>query len=59
MTTEILRKAGLVKMAKDGVRLLATGTLKTKLSFKVEGVSEAAKAAVEKIGGKVDVTEAA
>jgi len=42
-----------VKGVKDGVRLLATGELKSKVNIEVSGASAAAVAAVEKAGGKV------
>lgn len=48
-----LVKAGVVRRALDGVRLLAKGELKTKLDLKVTGASKAAQEAVEKAGGKV------
>ena len=38
----------------DGVRLLAKGELKTKITIEVAGASESAIAAVEKAGGKVE-----
>lgn len=47
--------AGVLRRAKDGVRLMASGELKAKIAFEVAGVSEAAKAAVEKAGGSVSV----
>jgi large subunit ribosomal protein L15 len=50
-----LVNAGVIRRAKDGVRLLAKGELKAKLAFEVAGASEAAKAAVEKAGGSVSV----
>ncbi len=48
-----LVKAGLLRRAKDGVRLLGTGELKAKVSFSVYGASKSAVAAVEKAGGSV------
>jgi len=51
-----LKAAGLVKAAPDGVRLLAKGGLKAKITIVVAGASKSAVAAVEKIGGKVTVT---
>ncbi len=51
-----LTAAGLTSKAKDGVRLLARGELKTNLSFEVAYASPAAIAAVEKAGGSVTVT---
>lgn len=48
-----LRAAGLVKKRRDGVRLLAKGELKAKLTIEVTGASGAAVAAIEKAGGTV------
>mgnify|MGYP000264090538 CR=1 FL=1 len=48
-----LKGAGLGRGGKDGVRLLAKGELTAKVNFLVAGASAAAKAAVEKAGGKV------
>ena len=48
-----LRRAGLVNPARDGVRLLARGELKTALTIQVAGASKAALAAVEQAGGRV------
>ena len=50
-----LKAVGLARGGKDGVRLLAKGELTTKVAFRVAGASAAAKAAVEKAGGSVDV----
>jgi large subunit ribosomal protein L15 len=55
ITIELLRGAGLVDHAKDGVRLLAKGELNTKISIEVTGASKAAIEAVEKAGGSVVV----
>ncbi len=48
-------KAGLLRRAKDGVRLLGDGELKAKVSFEVYGASKTAQAAVEKAGGSVKI----
>jgi large subunit ribosomal protein L15 len=45
--------AGILRRVGDGVRLLAKGELKTKITIEVAGASQAAIAAVEKAGGKV------
>jgi large subunit ribosomal protein L15 len=45
--------SGIVRRARDGVRLLAKGELKTALTIEVAGASKAAVAAVEQAGGKV------
>ena len=52
-----LRSAGLFKTAGEGgVKLLADGELKAKITIEVELASEAAIEAVEKAGGKITVT---
>ena len=53
---ESLQAAGLFKRRHDGVRLLAKGEIKAKLTIEVTGASETAKAAVAAAGGKVVVT---
>jgi large subunit ribosomal protein L15 len=50
-----LIKAGLMRRAKDGVRLLGNGEIKAKLNFEVYGASKSAVAAVEKAGGSVKI----
>lgn len=59
VTTEALVKAGVVRRAKDGVRLLADGELKAKLSFEVAGASKAAIEKIEKAGGSVKLPQKA
>jgi large subunit ribosomal protein L15 len=58
ISVETLVKAGVLRRKKDGVRLLGDGELKTKASFVVHGASKSAIAAVEKLGGKVEVLHA-
>ena len=53
ITEEALVEAGLLRRRKDGVRLLARGEIKSKVSIKITGASAAAIAAVEKAGGSV------
>ncbi len=53
-----LVEAGVLRRAKDGVRLLGTGELKAKLDIEVAHASAGAKAAVEKAGGSVTVKAA-
>jgi large subunit ribosomal protein L15 len=49
-----LVKAGVIRRAKDGVRILGgEGEFKAKLAFDVAGASESAKALIEKAGGSV------
>ena len=50
-----LVEAGVLRRQLDGVRILAKGELKDKLDFEVIGMSKAAQAAVEKLGGKVSL----
>jgi large subunit ribosomal protein L15 len=54
-----LVKAGVIRRAKDGVRVLSTGELKAKLSFDVAGASKAAVEKIEKAGGSVKLPEKA
>ena len=53
--TEALVKAGVLRRAKDGVRLLGDGELKAKVALTVAGASKSAVAAVEKAGGSVTI----
>ena len=55
VTIDSLKSAGLVKKELDGVKLLANGEVKVKLTVKVNKVSEAAKKAVDAAGGTVEV----
>jgi large subunit ribosomal protein L15 len=53
-SVETLYSNGLVNRT-DKVKILGNGELKSKLSFKVNAVSEKAKAAIESAGGSVDL----
>jgi large subunit ribosomal protein L15 len=55
ITIESLVKAGVVRRAKAGLRLLGRGELKSKLTIEAHGASKPAIAAVEKAGGSVKV----
>lgn len=57
VTVEALVAAGVVRRAKDGVRLLGKGELKAKIDFEVTGASAGAVKAVEKAGGTVKIVE--
>ncbi|RST84773.1 50S ribosomal protein L15 [Aquibium carbonis] len=59
VTEETLIKAGVLRRAKAGVRLLSDGELKGKVAFDVAGASKAAIEKVEKAGGSVKVPEKA
>ena len=50
-----LVKAGILRRAKDGVRVLGGGELKAKVALSVFGASKSARAAVEKGGGTVEI----
>ena len=52
---DALVKAGILRRAKDGVRLLGSGELKAKIAVSVYGASKSAVAAVEKAGGTVEI----
>ena len=52
-----LVKAGVVRRAKDGVRLLSNGELKTKVTLNITGATKSATEAVEKAGGKVEIID--
>jgi len=54
---DALLAGGVIRRRLDGVRLLAKGELTTALTIEVAGASAAAIAAVEKIGGKVEVID--
>jgi len=55
VNAESLVKAGVLRRAKAGVRLLGRGELKAKLKIEVHGASKSAIAAVEKAGGSVKI----
>lgn len=57
VTVATLAEAGVVRRAKDGVRILGNGALKAKLSLTVNHATASAKAAIEKAGGSVTVIE--
>ncbi|WP_340645379.1 50S ribosomal protein L15 [Phenylobacterium sp.] len=53
---KVLVASGIVRRELDGVRLLGKGALTSKLDITVHSASAAAKAAVEKAGGKITTT---
>ena len=55
INAEGLVKAGVLRRAKAGLRLLGRGELKAKLNIEVHGASKPAIAAVEKAGGSVKI----
>lgn len=58
ITIDTLVKAGIVRRAHDGMRLLGDGEVKSKLTIEAVYASEFACAAVEKAGGSVTMTRA-
>jgi large subunit ribosomal protein L15 len=53
---EALKAAGVIRRARDGVRLLGEGEVKAKLVLIVHSASASARAAIEKAGGEVTET---
>lgn len=50
-----LKEAGVIKSLKDGLKILGQGSIKSAVTIEVAGISQTAKAAIEKAGGKVTV----
>ena len=59
VNAESLVKAGVLRRAKDGVRLLGRGEIKAKINIEVHGASKSAVEAVEKAGGTVKILQPA
>ncbi len=55
VTIEALMEKGIIKDAKDGVKVLGNGTLTKKLTVQVNAFSASAKAKIEELGGKAEV----
>lgn len=55
VTIELLIETGVIKSAKDGVKVLGNGDLTKKLNVKVNAFSESAKTKIEALGGKAEV----
>lgn len=55
VTPEILKNAGIIKKAMDGIKVLGNGTLEKKLTVKANKFSLSAKEKIESLGGKVEV----
>jgi large subunit ribosomal protein L15 len=55
----VLVAAGVIRRAKDGIKLLAKGELTSKIEITVYAASASAVEAVEKAGGKLTVTRPA
>lgn len=59
VTLETLKAAGVIRRAKDGVRLLSNGEITAKVTIEVAGASKVAIEKVEKAGGSVKLPEVA
>ena len=55
VTIDVLKEAGLVKNAFDGVKILGNGELNKKLTVQVNAFSKGAIAKIEAAGGKAEV----
>jgi large subunit ribosomal protein L15 len=55
LDAEVLRKAGIIKGTKDGVKLLGSGEIEIPLVIRVNRSSKSAKEKVEAAGGRVEV----
>ena len=55
VTATILVENGIIKNEKDGIKVLANGSLEKKLTVKATKFSKAAQAAIEAAGGSVEV----
>ena len=56
ITVEALLAAGVIRRARDGVRLLGKGELQTKIAFELTGASSGAVKIVEASGGTLKLT---
>ena len=55
VSVETLKEAGIVKNAKDGVKILGNGELTKKLTVQANAFSASAKEKIEALGGKAEV----
>ncbi len=55
VTVEALLEKGIIRDAKDGVKVLGNGELTKKLNVSLNAFSESAKARIEELGGKAEV----
>ena len=54
-TEDFQREAGVVKNARDGVKILGNGELTKKLTVKANAFSKSATEKIEALGGKAEV----
>ena len=55
VTIDTLIETGIIKSAKDGVKILGNGELTKKLTVKANAFSDGAKSKIEAVGGKAEV----
>ena len=56
VSRKTLREAGLIKKISRPVKILGTGQLNKKITCFVDAVSKSAKVAIEKLGGRIEIT---
>ena len=59
ITLEALKAAGVIRKAKDGVRVLSDGELTSKVEIVANGASKVAVEKIEKAGGSIKLPEVA
>lgn len=57
ITEDALIEAGVIRRKRDGIKLIATGELKTKVALNITKATKGATEAVEKAGGSVTLIE--
>jgi large subunit ribosomal protein L15 len=57
VTPEELKKAGIIKQVKDGVKILGKGSLPHPLNISAHFFSESAKEKIVQVGGKFEVLQ--
>ena len=55
VTPELMKEIGMVKQAKDGIKILGNGTLEKNLTVKAHKFSKTAVEKIESAGGKAEV----
>ena len=55
VTVDALLEKGIIRHARDGVKILGNGELNKKLDVQVNAYSASAKARIEELGGKAEV----
>ena len=55
LNLETLQKAGFTKKTFDGLKVLGSGEITSKITIETQGISKSAQAKIEKAGGKVTV----